>query len=85
MAVLRNLTAQTAQFCKTKVIGDSLMNKFLITLPILLLVSTLTACSPEVGSEAWCEDLAEKPKGDWSSNEAAEFAKSCVFKSYNDE
>jgi hypothetical protein len=61
------------------------MNKFLIALPILLLVSTLTACSLEVGSDAWCEDLAEKPKGDWSSNEAAEFAKSCIFKSYNDE
>ncbi len=57
------------------------MNKFPITLLILLLVSSLTACSPEVGSDAWCEDMAEKPKGDWAANEAAEFAKSCLFKS----
>ena len=39
----------------------------------------LSACSPEVGSKEWCEDMKEKPKGDWSANEAAEFAKSCVF------
>ena len=40
----------------------------------------MSACAPEVGSEAWCEDMAEKPKGDWSVNEAAEYAQSCVFK-----
>ena len=38
-----------------------------------------TACSPEVGSKAWCEKLAEKPKGDWSANEAADYAKHCLF------
>ena len=37
-------------------------------------------CSPEVGSEAWCEDLKEKPKGEWTANEAGDFAKHCVFK-----
>ena len=40
----------------------------------------LSACSPEVGSEAWCEAMDEKPKGDWSMNEAAEYAKSCVLR-----
>ena len=50
----------------------------------LVLVGALSACAPEVGSEAWCEDQAEKSKGDWSVNEAAEFAKSCVFKNYED-
>jgi len=39
----------------------------------------LTACSPEVGSKEWCAELKEKPKGDWSANEAAEFTKSCIF------
>lgn len=39
----------------------------------------LTACSPEVGSKEWCEQMKEKPKGDWSANEAADFAKSCVL------
>jgi hypothetical protein len=37
------------------------------------------ACSPEVGSEAWCEKIAEKPKGDWSTNEATDYAKHCLF------
>lgn len=39
----------------------------------------LSACSPEVGSKEWCQDMKEKPKGDWSANEATEYAKSCVF------
>ena len=37
------------------------------------------ACSPDVGSKAWCEKVAETPKGDWSANEAADYAKHCLF------
>jgi hypothetical protein len=37
------------------------------------------ACSFQVGSEAWCEKLAKTPKGDWSANEAADYAKHCLF------
>ena len=51
---------------------------------ISLFVSVLAACAPEVGSDAWCEDMAETSKGDWTANEAAEFAKSCIFKEYDD-
>ena len=40
----------------------------------------LAACAPEVGSEAWCAAMKEKPKGDWSANEAADYTKHCVFK-----
>ena len=40
----------------------------------------LSACSPEVGSKEWCADMKEKNKGDWTANEATEFAKSCLFK-----
>ena len=43
------------------------------------LALALFACTPEVGSEAWCEKMAEKPKGDWSANEAADYAKHCLF------
>jgi len=60
------------------------MIRNLKTVFIFLFVSALTACAPEVGSDAWCEDMAEKSKGDWTANEAAEFAKSCVFKKYDD-
>ena len=38
------------------------------------------ACSPEVGSDSWCEKMKETHKADWSTNDAAEFAKNCVFK-----
>jgi len=44
-----------------------------------MLVS-LSGCAPEVGSDKWCAALKEKPKGDWSSNEAADFAKNCILK-----
>jgi hypothetical protein len=46
---------------------------------LILVFSPLTACSPEVGSKAWCDKMKEKPKGDWSTNEAADFAKHCVL------
>ena len=39
----------------------------------------LTACAPEVGSEAWCTQMKEKPKGDWTVNEATDFTKHCLF------
>lgn len=44
------------------------------------LVFLLTACA-EVGSERWCNNMADKPKGDWSTNEATDYAKHCVFRS----
>ncbi|MDH3474189.1 MAG: DUF3012 domain-containing protein [Rhodospirillales bacterium] len=45
----------------------------------LILAGALVACSPQVGSPEWCAKMKEKPKGDWTSNEASEFAKSCLF------
>ncbi|WP_394201723.1 DUF3012 domain-containing protein [Shewanella waksmanii] len=39
----------------------------------------LSACAPEVGSEKWCKQMSEKPKGDWTANEAADYTKHCVF------
>ena len=44
----------------------------------LLLVLT-AGCAPEVGSEKWCNQLKEKPKGDWTANELADFTKHCIF------
>jgi hypothetical protein len=40
----------------------------------------LVACSPEVGSDDWCDDMKEKDKADWTASEAADFAKHCVLK-----
>ena len=36
-------------------------------------------CAPEVGSERWCEAMAEKPSGDWSTNEALDYTRYCIF------
>ncbi|MBF4427871.1 DUF3012 domain-containing protein, partial [Vibrio anguillarum] len=33
----------------------------------------------QIGSDAWCEDMKDKPKGDWTANEAGDFAKHCIF------
>ena len=44
----------------------------------------LAGCSPEVGSESWCDALEEQPKGDWTANEAADYAQHCVFRSDDD-
>ncbi len=53
------------------------------TIQLTLLAGTLlllSACAPEIGSEAWCKGLAETPKGDWSANEATDYAKHCLLK-----
>ena len=41
---------------------------------------TVSACAPEIGSEQWCTDMKEKPKADWTANDATDFAKHCIFK-----
>jgi hypothetical protein len=55
------------------------LRRFAILVLALIAIGGLSACSPEVGSKEWCEDMKEKPKGDWSANEAADFAKHCVL------
>ena len=54
------------------------MNKPTIGLTLLMAVC-LAGCEPEVGSEAWCETMKETHKADWSANDAAAFAKNCIF------
>ncbi len=41
---------------------------------------SLAGCSPEVGSEAWCQDLKETPKVDWSTRDATAYAEHCIFR-----
>ena len=56
------------------------MKIFCIYTIALLAVLSGYGCAPEVGSEAWCKKIAEKPKGEWTGNEAAEYTKHCLFK-----
>jgi len=40
----------------------------------------LGGCSPEVGSEEWCAEMQEKPKQEWTAQEAADYTKYCIFR-----
>lgn len=46
----------------------------------VLAVAQLTACSAEVGSEEWCSDLKDKAKDEWTTGEAKDYVKHCLFK-----
>ena len=56
-----------------------MLRTFLLIVTFTLLIIT-TGCTPEVGSETWCKKLEEKPNGDWTVNEATDYAKHCVFR-----
>ena len=45
----------------------------------LAAVLALSACAPEVGSERWCETMRDEPRGDWSANEALDYARHCII------
>jgi hypothetical protein len=47
---------------------------------VIVTFAGLLGCSPEVGSEAWCKKMDAKPKGDWTANEAGDYAKHCIFR-----
>ena len=48
-------------------------------LAIVLFTLSSGGCTKE-GSEAWCAKMKDTPKGDWTANEAADFAKHCIIK-----
>ncbi len=55
-------------------------------LSLLIFGLVITAgCSPKVGSDAWCEDMKEKPKKQWTFEETGEYTKHCVFNQKPDE
>ncbi|MBF0192980.1 MAG: DUF3012 domain-containing protein [Magnetococcales bacterium] len=34
----------------------------------------------QVGTPTWCEEIKQKPKVDWTPNDAIQYTKVCVFK-----
>jgi hypothetical protein len=52
----------------------------MVRAPALLAAAclALAACAPKVGSPEWCQKMKEKPKADWTANEAGDFLKHCV-------
>lgn len=55
------------------------MKKYALAFTLALSTLALQGCSPEVGSKEWCTELKEKPKGDWTANEAKDFSKHCIL------
>ncbi len=53
------------------------MKRIVLVAGIILLV----ACSPEPGSEKWCEEKKNQPKSEWSGSDAATFARNCILES----
>jgi Protein of unknown function (DUF3012) len=49
-----------------------------VSLAVLAAAALLAGCAP-VGSARWCANMKAKPKGDWTTNEAIDFAKHCVL------
>lgn len=48
-------------------------------------VTAVAACAPEIGSKRWCAAMRDKPRGDWTGNEALDFARHCVLAGADDE
>jgi len=62
-------------------LGEMFMRKRVFYAGLMVLGAwLLMACTPKVGSEDWCNAMNDTPKGDWSMNDAADFAKHCVLK-----
>lgn len=55
------------------------MRKLILAVLSLVIAAQIAGCAPEVGSERWCNNMKEKPKGEWTANEAADYAKHCLL------
>ncbi|WP_038173218.1 MULTISPECIES: DUF3012 domain-containing protein [Vibrio] len=52
------------------------MMKTLWSLSALVLLS---ACQDEIGTQAWCDKMADTTKSEWSAQGAMDYAKHCVL------
>ncbi|MCZ6770933.1 MAG: DUF3012 domain-containing protein [Proteobacteria bacterium] len=57
----------------------SIHKRISLVLAVMLASLALAACAPKLGSERWCKAMDDKPKGDWSANDAAAYTKHCVL------
>lgn len=58
----------------------NILKKCVVTGLSGVVLLTLSACTAEVGSEKWCATMKDKPQGEWTANEASDFAKHCLLK-----
>ncbi len=55
------------------------LNRIVPVLLVLALSAGMAGCEPEVGSDRWCSRMEDRPSGDWSANDAMEYARNCVL------
>jgi len=55
------------------------MDKSVQSVCLLLVTCLLLASCAKVGSDACCENMEEKPKGDWTVNEAGDYTRYCLM------
>ncbi len=53
--------------------------KMIPLIAVATMLTLLSACAPEVGSEKWCAKMKETPKGEWSMNDTRDYTKYCVL------
>ncbi len=54
--------------------------KSMRVLAMVAVLGLLAGCGqPEVGSKAWCEAMKQRPKSEWSLQEAADYASYCAL------
>ncbi len=53
------------------------MMKLIKVLSVVFCLTLVTSCA-KVGSDAWCENMKETPKGEWSMDDATNFTKHCI-------
>ena len=53
------------------------MYRFIRYVCLVLLISLIVACSPEVGSDSWCKKMADTPQGEWSMKDGMDFSDDC--------
>lgn len=53
--------------------------RWLTSLTAIGLITVIAGCTPEVGSDKWCVMMKEKPKADWTANEAGDYAQHCLL------
>lgn len=58
---------------------NTLTKRLCLMLASLSIVSLL-GCTPEVGTDAWCQLIEAKPVGERTFNETGNYAKHCIIK-----
>ncbi|MFQ5344342.1 MAG: DUF3012 domain-containing protein [Mariprofundus sp.] len=61
------------------------MKKLVMILFTLLVALSFSGCAPEPGSKAWCDSMKQKPKGEWTADDAGIYAKYCILGNYKEE